>query len=125
MIAHQGRPGGGFRTGLSAARLLAIALGLGITPFCALVIHRTAQLPPGDGTGTQWIVLTPLAMLFFLVAVPALIVGATGLRARTSAEAVRRSQRRAFKALFRFLVLALTALFLAPVLAGLLLGPLV
>ena len=50
------------------------------TLFCIVQIYRTAQLPEGDGTGMQWIILTPLAMLFLFIVVPAFLTGLRGLR---------------------------------------------
>jgi len=44
------------------------------------VIYRTAQVPEGDGTGMQWVVLGPLGLLFFCLVLPAFIIGVYGLR---------------------------------------------
>lgn len=75
----------------------ALAVALVGTTFCGYVIYRTAQVPAGDGSGMQWVVLTPLALLFFGVVVPAFLFGMRGLRGpatpvpQTSARATDRS----------------------------------
>jgi hypothetical protein len=50
------------------------------TLLCIVQIYQTAQLPEGDGTGMQWVILTPLAMLFLFLVVPSLMTGLRGLR---------------------------------------------
>lgn len=120
MIANEPSPDGAAGGGWRAASLLAVAAGLAVTLFCAAVIYRTAQLPAGDGTGMQWIVLTPLALLFLLVGLPALIIGLSGLgRDPTAAQ---RGRRRAFRLLFGLLAVVLVVLFVVPLAVGLLLG---
>ena len=66
--------------GLLGLSMGAFCLGAAVTLFGAVEIYQTAQLPAGDGTGMQWIILTPLALLFLLVGLPALITGVRGLR---------------------------------------------
>jgi hypothetical protein len=106
--------------------ILALAVGLGCAGFCAYTIHRTAQMPLGDGTGMQWVVLGPLALLFFGVAAPALIVGINGLRAAfASPESVRRGQARAFGALKTFLMILAALVFGVMPLIGMLITLLV
>lgn len=58
------------------------ALGVAVlgTLFCIVQIHRTAQLPTGDGSGMQWIILTPLSLLFVFLVVPAFVTGLRGIR---------------------------------------------
>ncbi len=63
----------------------ALAVAAAGTLVCVVAIYRTAQLPPGDGTGMQWVILGPLAFLFFLVVVPAFVIGVNGLRAQLAA----------------------------------------
>lgn len=110
-----------------AMGLLAIAVSAAVTLFCALVVRSTAAMSPGEGTGMQWVVLTPLAFLFFLVAVPTLIVGATRLQALRSAEAAEVAQRmgkRAFKLLLVSLAVMLGLFSAVSTIVSLLLGAL-
>ncbi len=58
----------------------ALAVALVGTAFCGYVIYRTAQVPVGDGSGMQWVVLTPLTLLFVGLVVPAFLFGMRGLR---------------------------------------------
>ena len=72
-------------TSTSRSQLVAITLaGFGVTvagtAFCIVQTYRTAQLPEGDGTGMQWVILTPLTMLFLFIVVPAFATGIRGLR---------------------------------------------
>lgn len=68
------------RSTLVALSTLAfIVAGIGGT-FCAVQIYRTAQMPLGDGSGMQWIILTPLTLLFVGVVLPALGFGRRSLR---------------------------------------------
>jgi len=60
--------------------LAAMGVSIAGTLFCIVLIYRTAQLPGGDGTGMQWIILAPLAVLFLFIAVPAFLTGFRGLR---------------------------------------------
>ncbi len=60
--------------------LAAMGVSIAGTLFCIVHIYRTAQLPEGDGTGMRWIILTPLAMLFLFIVVPAFLTGLRGLR---------------------------------------------
>ena len=57
-----------------------LAIGLGGAAFCVKVINDTAQLPAGDGSGMQWIVLTPLTLFFLAIVCPALRFGYRGIR---------------------------------------------
>jgi hypothetical protein len=57
----------------------ALGLGAAVTAFCAAKIYETSQQPAGDGSGMQWVILTPLTLLFALVALPAFITGARAL----------------------------------------------
>ena len=56
------------------------------TLFCIVQIYRTAQLPEGDGTGMQWIILTPLSLLFLFIVVPASMTALRGLRLLRTSE---------------------------------------
>lgn len=108
-----------------ALSLLALAASATVTLFCAAVIRHTAALPPGDVTAMQWVVLTPLAILFSLVAVPTLIVGVTRLQALRLAEAVdvaRRSRKRTLKLLLVSRAVIVGLLPAVSTIAGLLLG---
>jgi hypothetical protein len=72
-------------TSTSRSQLVALTLaGFGVavagTAFCIVQTYRTAQLPEGDGTGMQWVILTPLTMLFLFIVVPAFATGIRGLR---------------------------------------------
>jgi hypothetical protein len=58
----------------------ALAVAFVGTAFCGYVIYRTAQVPVGDGSGMQWVVLTPLTLLFVGLVVPAFLFGMRGLR---------------------------------------------
>ncbi len=58
----------------------ALAVALVGTALCGYVIYRTAQMPVGDGSGMQWVVLTPLTLLFVGLVVPAFLFGMRGLR---------------------------------------------
>ncbi len=77
-------------------QLVALALaGFGValagTAFCIVQIYKTAQLPEGDGTGMQWVILTPLTMMFLFIVVPAFLTGVRGLRVMKLAPQARRS----------------------------------
>ena len=83
-------------TSTSRSQLVAITLaGFGVTvagtAFCIVQTYRTAQLPEGDGTGMQWVILTPLTMLFLFIVVPAFATGIRGLRLITRVPKPRRS----------------------------------
>jgi hypothetical protein len=41
-----------------------LTIGMGGVAFCAKVIYDTAQMSAGDGSGMQWVVLTPLTLFF-------------------------------------------------------------
>ena len=69
--------GGSLRRLLTLPALAVAILG---TALCVYVIYRTAQVPDGDGTGMQWVVLGPLGLLFFGLVLPAFILGVYGLR---------------------------------------------
>jgi hypothetical protein len=60
--------------------LAAMGISIAGTLFCIMQIYSTAQLPEGDGTGMQWIILTPLAALFLFIVLPAFLTGLRGLR---------------------------------------------
>lgn len=71
---------------MSRGQLLVLTVSaLAVTGLVALVcitqIYRTAQIPDGDGSGMQWIIVTPLALLFFFIGVPALATAMRGARA--------------------------------------------
>ena len=72
---------------LLAIALGALGLGAAVTAFCAVKVYETAQVPSGDGTGMQWIILTPLTLLFLFVAVSAFITGARALKRLRSGHA--------------------------------------
>ena len=83
-------------TSRDRGRLVALTLsGFGVaaagTAFCIVQIYRTAQLPEGDGTGMQWVILTPLTMLFLFIVVPAFATGMRGLRLMRMPPEARRS----------------------------------
>jgi len=119
-----------------------LALGVGVlgTLLCASVLYRTAQLPEGDGTGMQWVVLGPIAILFFGVVVPALIIGVSGLRARRAlgsttatghrqglarspVEDIQQQEARAFGVLLKVIVALLVLVFgVLPLVTGLILA---
>jgi hypothetical protein len=72
------------------ARLGLIATGLVGSAFCGRVIYNTAQTPLGDGSGMQWVVLGPLAMLFFGLILPALMLGIRGWPTHRAGDLPRR-----------------------------------
>ena len=76
---------------LAALTLAAFAVAIAGTAFCIVEIYKTAQLPAGDGTGMQWVILTPLSMLFLFIVVPAFVTGMRGLRLIKLAPEPRRS----------------------------------
>src|SRR3712207_215191 len=85
IIQHSSNNGGALMALTARGQLVALTLaGFGValagSAFCIVQIYKTAQLPLGDGTGMQWVILTPLTMLFLLVVVPALLTGMRGLR---------------------------------------------
>ena len=57
-----------------------LTIGMGGVAFCAKVIYDTAQMSAGDGSGMQWVVLTPLTLFFLAIVYPALLFGYRGLR---------------------------------------------
>ncbi len=70
--------------------LTLVALGTAVagTVFCVVQIYRTAQLPTGDGSGMQWVILGPLSLLFVFIVVPALGIARRGLRFLRTSEPV-------------------------------------
>ena len=74
-----------------ALTLAALGVAVAGTAFCIVQIYKTAQLPQGDGTGMQWVILTPLTMLFLFIVVPAFVRGMRGLRLIKLAPEPRRS----------------------------------
>ena len=78
------------RSHMVALTLAAFGVAVAGTAFCIVQIYRTAQLPQGDGTGMQWVILTPLAMLFLFIVVPAYRAGRRGLRLLQIAPEARR-----------------------------------
>ena len=56
--------------------------------FCIVQIYRTAQLPEADASGMQWIILTPLSILFLFIVMPAFVTGLRGLRLLRTSERV-------------------------------------
>lgn len=88
-----------------ATTVLALAVGFAGALLCLAVIYRTARLPTGDGTGMQWVVLGPVALLFLGIVVPALIVGVNGLRdGAAPATPAREREARGFATFKAFLV---------------------
>ena len=89
-------PGERLMRSMSRGQLLvltvsALALAVLVTLICIIQIYRTAQIPDGDGSGMQWIILTPLAVLFFFIGVPALMTATRGARALSRREALPES----------------------------------
>jgi hypothetical protein len=81
---------------MSRGRLLvltvsALAVAGLVALVCIIQIYRTAQYPNGDGSGMQWIILTPVALLFFFIGVPALTTAMRGARALGRIEAAPES----------------------------------
>ena len=74
--------------------LTLVALGVAVAGvvFCIVQIYRTALLPEGDGSGMQWVILTPLSMLFLFIVVPAFVTGLRGLRLLRTSEPVELSR---------------------------------
>jgi hypothetical protein len=96
IIQHSSDDGEPSMTSRDRGRLAALTLaGFGAaaagTAFCIVQIYRTAQLPEGDGTGMQWVILTPLTMLFLFIVVPAFATGMRGLRLMRMPPEARRS----------------------------------
>jgi hypothetical protein len=81
----------------------ALAVALVGTAFCGYVIYKTAQVPVGDGSGMQWVVLTPLTLLFVGLVVPAFLFGMRGLRrpAASVPEALARATDRSPSGVFK------------------------
>lgn len=52
-------------------RLTALLCGLASTAFWIYTFYFIAQVPPGDGTGFQWIAEMPLTMIWLFLAFPA------------------------------------------------------
>jgi hypothetical protein len=46
--------------------------------FWLYTFYGIAQVPAGDGTGFQWIAVMPLGMIFFVLTLPALVLGLRG-----------------------------------------------
>jgi hypothetical protein len=106
---------------LVALTLGAWAIAAAGTVFCIVQIYRTAQLPEGDGTGMQWIILTPLALLLLFIVVPAAITGLRGVRLLRTSETTGPS--RTLPSRGWLIALGLLALyFLLPFIVGPLLG---
>jgi hypothetical protein len=59
-------------------RLAALAAGIAGTLFWLYTFYGIAQVPPGDGTGFQWIAVMPLGMIFLIMTLPALIFALAG-----------------------------------------------
>ena len=106
---------------LVALTLGAWAIAVAGTLFCIVQIYRTAQLPEGDGSGMQWIILTPLALLFCFIVVPATITGLRGLRLLRTSETAGPSRTLPSRGWLIALGL-LTLYFLFPFIVGPLLG---
>ena len=85
IIQHSSDDGEPSTMSRGRGQLVALTLaGFGVaaagTAFCIVQIYRTAQLPEGDGTGMQWVILTPLTMLFLFIVVLAFATGIRGFR---------------------------------------------
>ncbi len=59
------------------------ASGIG-TLFWLYTFYGIAQVPPGDGSGFQWIAVMPLGLIFFLLTLPALVMALRGRSLRLS-----------------------------------------
>jgi hypothetical protein len=104
-------------------RLIALLAGLAGTLLCALVIYRTAQQPVGDGTGMQWVILGPLGLLFFGLALPALIYGVNGLRGARplpSADELERREQRVRRLVVALVVFLVVVFGITPMMIALL-----
>ena len=108
---------------LLALTLGALAVAAAGTLVCIVQIYRTAQLPEGDRTGMQWIILTPLSLLFLFIVVPAFVTGLRGLRLVRMSETVGPSQTLPGRSWLIGLGL-LAVYFVLPFIIGPLLGPL-
>ena len=75
-----------------ALTLAALGVAVAGTAFCIVQIYKTAQLPQGDGTGMQWVILTPLSMLFLFIVVPAFATALRGVRVLRAREPLEASQ---------------------------------
>ena len=102
--------------------LAALGAAAAATLFCIVQIYRTAQVPEGDGSGMQWVILTPLAMLFLFIAVPGFAAGARGLRVLRTSDSTELAP--ALPSRGWLIALGLFALyFLLPFIVAPLLGP--
>lgn len=53
-------------------RRIALGGGLGCTAFWIYTFYYISRLPPGDGTGFQWLAEMPLTMIWLFLSLPAL-----------------------------------------------------
>jgi hypothetical protein len=66
-------------------RRFAALLAAAGTLFWLYTFYAIADVPPGDGTGFQWLAVFPLAGIFGLFFIPAWILVAIGRLSRTAA----------------------------------------
>lgn len=59
-------------------RRIAAAVAAAGTAFWFYTFHAIADVPPGDGTGFQWLAVIPLGMIFGLFFLPAWLLVAIG-----------------------------------------------
>lgn len=55
-------------------RVIALAVASAGTLFWLYTFYGIAQVPSGDGSGSQWIAVIPLGFIFFVFTLPALIL---------------------------------------------------
>jgi hypothetical protein len=53
------------------------ASGIG-TLFWLYTFYAISQVPPGDGTGMQWVAVMPLGFIFLALTLPALLLALRG-----------------------------------------------
>lgn len=58
----------------SLLRCLAFAVSLAGTLFWLYTFYAIAQVPPGDGTGFQWVAVMPLGTVFVALTLPAFML---------------------------------------------------
>lgn len=104
-----------------AVTIAAWAIALAGTSFCVLQLYWTAQKDAGDRTGMQWVIVTPLAVLFLFVVLPAFATGIRGLRLLRGPEPISESSvvpgRLWIVALLLLLAYLLAPFVVAPLLA--------
>lgn len=61
-------------TSIQTLRIVTLLCCAAGTAFLVYTFYYISQLPPGDGTGFQWIAEVPLAGIFLLLTLPALFL---------------------------------------------------